>query len=102
MAKLSTETRKAMPAKEFAGGKPKGKPEGRFPLNDKKHIAAAESYERFATPAEKTKIDAAAKKAFPEGKKGLPERGERTATNKRTRGDVQHPGSHNEWEKLGS
>lgn len=58
-----------MPAKEFAGGKPKGKPTGRFPLNDKAHIRAAEAYERYATPAEKKKIDAAAKKAFPKGKK---------------------------------
>lgn len=65
MAVLSSKQRKAMPAKEFAGGKPKGNAEGRFPLNDKQHIAAAESYERFATPAEKKKIDAAAAKAFP-------------------------------------
>lgn len=67
MAVLSTKQRKAMPAKEFAGGKPKGNDTGRFPLNDKRHIAAAESYERFATPAEKKRIDAAADKAF--GKK---------------------------------
>lgn len=72
MAKLDAAQRKAMPAKEFAGGKPKGDKEGRFPLNDKAHIKAAESYERYATPAEKQKIDAAAKKAFPK-------RGERTA-----------------------
>jgi hypothetical protein len=65
MGALTTKQRKAMPAKEFAGGKPKGKPTGSFPLNDKKHIAAAESFKRFATPAEKKKIDAAAKKAFP-------------------------------------
>lgn len=76
MAKLSTNQRKAMPASEFAGGKPKGDATGRFPLNDKKHIAAAESYERFATPAEKQKIDAAAAKAFPK-------RGQRTETHKK-------------------
>jgi hypothetical protein len=70
MAKLDAAQRKAMPAKEFAGGKGgKAGATGRFPLNDKAHIAAAESYERYATPAEKTKIDAAAKKAFPKGKK---------------------------------
>lgn len=69
MAKLNAAKRKDMPAKEFAGGKPRGKPEGRFPLNDKAHIAAAESYERYATPAEKVKIDAAAKKAFSKGRK---------------------------------
>lgn len=70
MAKLTTKQRKAMPASEFAGGKPKGKPEGSFPLNDKAHIANAESRERFASPAEKKRIDAAAAKAFPEGKHG--------------------------------
>jgi len=69
MAKLSTAQRKSMPAKEFAGGKPKGDATGRFPLNDKAHVKAAESYERFATPAEKKKIDAAASKDFPKGKK---------------------------------
>lgn len=68
MAKLTTEQRKKMPAKEFAGGKPKGDKTGSFPLNDKKHVAAAEAYKRFASPAEKKKIDAAADKAF--GKKG--------------------------------
>lgn len=71
MAKLTTEQRKAMPASKFAGGKGgKAGNTGRFPLNDKEHVAAAESYERYATPAEKTKIDAAAKRDFPNGKKG--------------------------------
>ena len=74
MAALTTNQRKAMPAKDFAGGKGgkggKAGDTGRFPLNDRKHIAAAESYERYATPAEKTKINAAAKRAFPNGKKG--------------------------------
>jgi hypothetical protein len=70
MAALTTKDRKAMPAREFAGGKGgKAGDTGRFPLNDKKHVAAAESYERYATPAEKSKIDAAARKAFPKGKK---------------------------------
>jgi hypothetical protein len=98
MGKLTTQQRKAMPAKEFAGGKGgKAGSTGRFPLNDKAHIKAAEAYERFATPAEKQKIDAAANKAFPK-------RGERTETNKRTRGDgdVQHPQSHDEFERLGN
>jgi hypothetical protein len=100
MAKLTTAQRRAMPAKEFAGGKPKGEKTGRFPLNDKAHIKAAESYERFATPAEKQKIDAAAAKAFPK-------RGERTETNKRTRangpgGEVRHPQDHDEFMRLGN
>ena len=63
MARLSAGQRKKMPASEFAGGKPKSKPTGRFPLNDKAHIRSARSYERFATPAEKKRIDAAAKRA---------------------------------------
>jgi hypothetical protein len=36
----------------------------------------------------------------PTGKK-MPERGERTATNKRT-SDARHPASHDAWEKMGS
>lgn len=69
MAALTTKQRKAMPASKFAGGKSKDNKTGSFPLNDKKRIAAAESYERFASPSEKPKIDAAARKAFPKGKK---------------------------------
>lgn len=71
MVALTTKQRKAMPASKFAGGKGgKAGDTGRFPLNDKKHVAAAESYERYATPAERSKIDAAAKRDFPNGKKG--------------------------------
>lgn len=71
MATLTTAQRKKMPSSEFAGGKGgKAGSTGRFPLNDKAHIASAETYERFASPAEKSKIDAAAKRAFPGGKKG--------------------------------
>lgn len=70
MTELTTKQRKAMPASKFAGGKPKGKATGSFPLNDKAHVAAAESYERYASPSERTKIDAAARKDFPNGKKG--------------------------------
>lgn len=70
MAELTTKQRKAMPASKFAGGKSKDNPAGSFPLNDKAHIANAEARERFATPAEKSKINAAAKKAFPKGKRG--------------------------------
>lgn len=65
MAKLTAAKRKEIPAKEFANPKEK-----RFPLEDKAHIANAESRERFASPAEKKRIDAAAAEAFPEGKKG--------------------------------
>lgn len=64
MAKLSTLARKRLSRKDFAGPKDRA-----FPLEDKAHIHAAESYERYATPAERKKIDAAARKAF--GKKGV-------------------------------
>ena len=64
MATLTSKQRKGMPASKFAG------PKGHFPIEDKAHVAAAESRERFATPAEKAKINAAAKKDFPKGKKG--------------------------------
>ena len=90
MAKLTTAQRKRMPAKEFAGGKKAGST-GRFPLNDKQHIAAAESYERFATPAEKVKINAAAKKAF----------GPKDASGEREKKDPRHPQSHGEFMNLG-
>ncbi|MCP1173785.1 hypothetical protein NKG59_15595 [Ralstonia sp. 21YRMH01-3] len=91
MANLTASQRKAMPAKEFAGGKPSGDKTGRFPLNDKAHIRAAESYERFATPAEKKRIDAAANKAFGKDRDAKPSK-ER---------EVQHPQSHKAFEDLG-
>jgi len=63
VAKLTASSRKKIPTSKFAEpGKRK------FPIQDKAHIRAAESYERFASPAGKAKINAAAKKAF--GKKG--------------------------------
>lgn len=88
MAKLTTKGRRALPSADFANPK-----ERKFPIQDKSHIKAAESYERFATPAEKQKIDAAANKAFPK-------RGQRTETNKRTRGDGDI--SHDDWMRDGS
>jgi len=62
VAKLSTLARKRLSPKDFAVPKDR-----KFPLEDKAHIRAAESYERYATPAERKKIDAAARRAF--GKK---------------------------------
>ncbi len=61
MAKLTAAARKKIPAGKFAG------PGRSFPIEDKAHIRAAESYERYASPATKAKINAAANKAF--GKK---------------------------------
>jgi len=62
VAKLSTLARKRLSPKDFADPKDR-----RFPLEDKAHVQAAESYERYATPAERKKIDAAARRTF--GKK---------------------------------
>lgn len=59
MARLTAAARKKIPASKTASGK-KG---GAFPIEDKAHIRAARSFERYATPAEKKKIDAAAKRA---------------------------------------
>ena len=61
MAKLTAAARKKIPASKFAG------PGRSFPINDKAHVKAAESYERYASPGTKAKINAAAKKAFGKG-----------------------------------
>jgi hypothetical protein len=56
--KLTSKARNALPPQKFANPKAR-----KFPLQDKAHIRSARSYERFASPAEKSKIDAAAAKA---------------------------------------
>lgn len=65
MAKLTTKQRNSLPSKSFANPKKR-----RFPLQDNAHIRSARTFERFASPAEKTKIDAAAKRAGIGQKKG--------------------------------
>lgn len=96
MSKLSAKQRKSMPASEFAG------PDKSYPVNDRSHAANAKARSTQAVEAgrmssgEKSKIDAKANKVL--GQK--PMRGERTATNNSTR-EVRHPGSHDEWEKMG-
>ncbi|MGG1948987.1 DUF6582 domain-containing protein [Trinickia sp. NRRL B-1857] len=62
MAKLSSLARKRLKPSDFADPKDR-----KFPLEDKAHVRAAESYEGYATPPEHKKIDAAARRAF--GKK---------------------------------
>jgi hypothetical protein len=57
MARMTKKQKDAVPASKRAG------PKGTWPLTDKAHIRSARSYERFANPSEKKKIDAAAKKA---------------------------------------
>ena len=57
MARLTAAQRKKIPASKFAG------PNRSFPMQDKAHIRAAKSLERFASPATKKKINARAKAA---------------------------------------
>ncbi|MEM5294230.1 hypothetical protein VSR82_07790 [Burkholderia sp. JPY481] len=103
MAKLSSAARKQLPKSEF------GLPGKRaYPMEDASHAANAKARAsqavnagRMSTGTE-AKIDAKADRVI--GTK--PERGERTATNKRTRGngpggEVRHPQSHAEFEALG-
>lgn len=58
MARLTAAQRKKIPASKTASGK-KGGP---FPLEDKAHVRSARTFERYATPAEKKRINAAAKR----------------------------------------
>jgi hypothetical protein len=94
MAKLSSEQRDKMPAKEFAG------PDRSYPINDRAHAANAKARASQAvnsgrmSPGTEKKIDAKADRVM--GK--MPERGQRTATHN----DSKHPQSHDAWEKLGS
>jgi hypothetical protein len=98
MAKLSTAARKSMPKSEF--GLPGSKS---YPMPDKSHAANAKARASQAvnvgrmSASTEGKIDSKANKVLGE----KPGRGERTETNKATRGDVQHPQSHDAWEKLG-
>lgn len=57
MARLTSAQRRALPKSDFAG------PKGSFPLNDTSHIRAAVREEKFASPATKARIDAAAREA---------------------------------------
>ena len=61
MAVLSGKTRSKMPASSFAGGKPKGNKEGRFPINDASHVRNALARIKFATPSEASRIRSKAK-----------------------------------------
>lgn len=60
MAKLNAAARKSLPAADFAG------PKRSYPIPDRSHAVAAEAYAtRFASPAEKSRIDAAVARKFP-------------------------------------
>jgi hypothetical protein len=97
MARLKAAQRNAMPKSEF--GLPGKKA---YPMPDASHAANAKARASQAvnagrmSPSTEAKIDAKANKVM--GK--MPERGERTETNKRT-SEVRHPQSHAEFEALG-
>jgi hypothetical protein len=97
MAKLSTAARKQMPKSEFGlpGKRAYPMPDASHAANAKARASQAVNSGRMSTSTE-AKIDAKADRVM--GQK--PGRGERTATNERTRG-VRHPQSHAEWENLG-
>jgi len=94
MAKLSSAKRDSLPKSSF------GEPGSRkYPMPDTSHAANAKARASQAVNAGRmskgteAKIDAKANKVL--GQK--PARGERTAKHN----DTRHPGSHDEWEKLG-
>lgn len=101
MAKLNAAKRNKLPASDFAG------PDRSYPVPDASHARNAKARASQAvnegrmSKSQEAKIDAKANRVMGKTGKSLPERGERTATNKRTRGDMQHPGSHDAWEALG-
>lgn len=75
MARLSAADRKKLPSSKFglpskaktASGKAKA---GSYPMPDKAHARAAESMAaRFASPAQRSKIDAKARKVLGSAKK---------------------------------
>lgn len=94
MAKLTTKGRNALPKSDF--GMPA---ERKFPMPDANHARNAKSRASQEvnagrmSPSTEKKIDAKADRVM--GK--MPERGERTAKHN----DTKHPGSHDEWERLG-
>lgn len=73
MAKLTTSKRASLPKKDFGlpgkGEGPKGTGSGSYPMPDREHASLAKGFaKRFASPAERAKIDAKANKVL--GKKG--------------------------------
>lgn len=97
MAKLTTKARKALPKSDFGlpGKKAYPMPDASHAANAKARASQQVNAGRMA-PSTEAKIDAKADRVM--GK--LPERGQRTATNKASRGE-RHPQSHDEWMKLG-
>lgn len=74
MAKLTSKQRQNLPKKSFGlpgkGEGPKGAGSGSYPMPDKKHAAVAKGFaKRFASPAQRAKIDAKANRILGKGKK---------------------------------
>lgn len=74
MATLSSKQRKKVPKSEMGlpgkSTKKGGAVSGSYPMPDKKHAAVAKSFaSRYASPAEKKKIDAKANAILNKGKK---------------------------------
>lgn len=73
MAKLTSNQRQKMPSSKFGlpgkGEGKSGKGSGSYPMPDKEHASLAKGFaKRFASPAERAKIDAKANRVL--GKKG--------------------------------
>ena len=63
MAKLTTSARESLPKSDFGLPKKNAAGRGSYPMPDKKHAAIAKGYaKRFASPAQRAKIDAKANK----------------------------------------
>lgn len=74
MGKLSASQRQKLPKKSFGlpgqGTSPKGAGPGSYPMPDKQHAAVAKGFAaRFASPAQRSKIDAKANKILGKKKK---------------------------------
>lgn len=73
MAVLTAKARQKLPKSKFGlpgkGSGPKGAGAGSYPMPDKKHAAVAKGYaKRFASPAQRAKIDAKANRILGKGK----------------------------------
>lgn len=63
MPKLTSAARNKLPASDFADPKDR-----KFPIENKAHVEAAESYKRFASPEVKKRIMLAAHERFGDDK----------------------------------
>lgn len=76
MARLTASKRASLPKKDFGlpgqGSGPKGSGSGSYPMPDKEHASLAKGFaKRFASPAQRAKIDAKANKMLGKGGGGM-------------------------------